>query len=74
MTLQERVASRAREGLGNRSEDVLDRILDGASDRPIDDTVVKQLRDEIKTFLFAGLFSDSLLLLPHPALTFCMLW
>lgn len=39
---------------GERKTDILDRILDAAKDDPWNDSVISQLRDEIKTFLFAG--------------------
>ena len=35
---------------GNRKSDVLDKILDGVKDEPWTDEVIRQLRDEIKTF------------------------
>ena len=39
---------------GNRKNDILDKILDGVKDEPWTNDVLIQLRDEIKTFLFAG--------------------
>ena len=39
---------------GKRKNDILDRILEGVQDEEWTDDVVRQLRDEIKTFLFAG--------------------
>ena len=47
---------------GNRKNDVLDKILEGVQDEEWNDKVVNQLRDEIKTFLFAGHETSSTML------------
>lgn len=39
---------------GDRKDDILDRILDANKDGKWDNAAIIQLRDEIKTFLFAG--------------------
>jgi beta-ring hydroxylase len=47
---------------GQDKGDILDRIIEGAKDQKLDDEAVLQLRDEIKTFLFAGHETTSMML------------
>jgi cytochrome P450 len=60
------IKSRLHEKQGRPNKDILDRILDGASENIVDkaseDKVTLQLRDEIKTFIFAGHETSSMML------------
>eukprot|EP01095_Lingulamoeba_sp_RSL-Kostka_P001231 TRINITY_DN11756_c0_g1_i3.p2 TRINITY_DN11756_c0_g1~~TRINITY_DN11756_c0_g1_i3.p2 ORF type:complete len:437 (+),score=134.64 TRINITY_DN11756_c0_g1_i3:1451-2761(+) len=61
--LTDLIEKRHEEFINNdRKQDILDRILENASDQKWTNKLVLQLRDEIKTFLFAGHETSSLML------------